>query len=211
MRPILLALTVLLAAAQPAAAHRLKLFATIDGGAIAGYGFFVGGGRPQGAILIVRDAAGQEVYRGATDDRGAFSWRPPEPGSFTLFIDAGDGHAADARIGADRSAGPAPPTPAGPAGTAAAAPGPAGADTAAGCAAGIGSAALADAIDRSVDRAVARQVRPLLEAYAEADGRIRLNDVVGGVGMIVGLAGIALWASGRRRDRPAPPPAGASS
>jgi nickel transport protein len=52
-----------------------------------------------------------------------------------------------------------------------------------------------------VDTAVARQIRPLLEAQAEADGRVRFNDVMGGIGMIVGLAGAALWASARRGPR----------
>jgi nickel transport protein len=63
---------------------------------------------------------------------------------------------------------------------------------------------LADIVDRSVDRAVSRQVRPLLEAYEAADGRARLNDIAGGVGMIVGIAGIAMWAASRRRSRSAP-------
>lgn len=53
-------------------------------------------------------------------------------------------------------------------------------------------------VDRSVDRAVSRQVRPLLEAFSVADSRIRLNDIVGGIGMIFGLAGVAMWMSARR-------------
>jgi nickel transport protein len=53
-------------------------------------------------------------------------------------------------------------------------------------------------IDRSVDRAVSRQVRPLLEAFSVADSRIRFNDIVGGIGMIFGLAGVAMWMSARR-------------
>lgn len=54
-------------------------------------------------------------------------------------------------------------------------------------------------VEAAVDRAVARQIRPLLEAYDAAEGRARFNDVMGGIGMIIGLAGMALWASARRR------------
>ena len=197
----LLALAILAVLAEPAAAHRLKLFATVEAGAIAGYGFFIGGGRPQGATLVIRDAAGAEVFRGATDDAGVFSWRPPAPGDFALTIDARDGHVAEARIGADRFAGDA-------SGAAPAAAAPAPAATAPIPAAGTACApdpGVLAAIDRAVDTAVARQVRPLLEAYAEAEGRVRFNDVAGGIGMIVGLAGIALWASARRRPPPSPP------
>jgi nickel transport protein len=33
-----------------------------------------------------------------------------------------------------------------------------------------------------------------------AEGRLRFNDIAGGIGMIVGLAGAGLWAAARRRD-----------
>lgn len=181
MKALLLGLVLLLGLAAPASAHRLKLFATVDDGALTGYAFFIGGGRPEQAEVIVRDGSGQEVFRGRTGDQGEFSWRPPQAGDFTVTVDARDGHVAEARVPADRFAGGAPEAEAAPA-----------------AAAGGGACA---ALDRTVDRAVSRQVRPLLEAYDAADGRVRLNDVAGGIGMIVGLAGIALWARGRR-----PPP-----
>lgn len=203
MRTALLALTLLLVAA-PASAHRLKLFATVEDGTVTGYAFFIGGGRPQGAMLLIRGASGQELYRGTTDDRGQFSWRPQAPADLVLTVDARDGHVAEARLAADRFSGVAravsshaatPPAPHSSGlgdtglGGAAAKPG------------GVDAAVLAGLIDQAVDRAVSRQVRPLLEAYDEADGKVRINDVIGGVGMIVGLAGIALWASSRRSRR----------
>ena len=48
---------------------------------------------------------------------------------------------------------------------------------------------------------MSRQTRPLLEALERAEARLRFNDVAGGVGMIVGLVGAALWASSRRRAK----------
>lgn len=188
MKRLLLAFLALLALAQPAAAHRLKLFATVEDGAITGYAFFVGGGRPQQAVVVIRDGTGSEVFRGATDDEGRYRWAPPTPDSFTVAVDTRDGHVAEVHIGAERFAGSVPPAPAsmGPAGTVPA-PAP---DT---------RAPDARAIELAVDRAVERQIRPLLEAYDAAEGRLRFNDIVGGIGMIVGLAGIALWAASRRR------------
>ncbi len=182
---LLLALACLLAFTAPAAAHRLKLFATVEDGAITGYAFFIGGGRPEGAELIVHDGQGKEIYRGTTDAQGGFTWTPPKPDDYRLTLDARDGHMAEATIGAERLGGTA--APAAPASAPAPATLAAPADTA--------------AIERAVDKAVERQIRPLLEAYAEAEGRIRFNDVMGGIGMIVGLAGIGLWASARRKSR----------
>ncbi len=171
-------------------AHRLKLFATVEDGTVSGYAFFIGGGRPEGAALVIRDARGQELFRGTTDAAGAFSWRPPQASDLTLLVDAGDGHVAEAAIIEGRfsiveGSAPAATTVDG--------------DEAASRASPADTKALAEMIDRSVDRAVSRQVRPLLDAYAAAEGRVRFNDVAGGIGMIIGLAGAALWALGRRR------------
>ena len=199
MRLLLMAFLFLLVAVQPASAHRLKLFATVEGGTVSGYGFFIGGGRPQGATIVMRGKDGAEVYRGKTDDNGAFSWQPAHPMDITILIDAGDGHMAKTDIAADRFAGdPIMPSPQPrngevPVSTATAQPAQL---------SGLTPAQLASLIDQSVDRAVARQTRPLLEAYDAADGRTRFNDIVGGIGMIIGLAGIAMWASARKRKPP---------
>jgi nickel transport protein len=183
MRSFLLALLLLMAAMSPAAAHRLKLFATVEAGAIVGYAFFVGGGRPAMAMLLVRDANGTEVHRGGTDAAGAFRWQPPAVATYRLVVHAGDGHSASTTITADRLGGVAsPPALAAPVTDLA----PAGAPCAAGDLAAL------------VDAAVARQVAPLLEAHAAAEARLRFNDVVGGIGMILGLGGIWAWAAARR-------------
>lgn len=191
----------LIATSGPASAHLLKVFARVDDGAVAGFGFFVGGGRPQGATVIMRDAEGKELWRGVPDKKGNFSWRPEKPVALTVILDARDGHIAEAKIAAERFGGEAPAA-------AAAADGPRGAeptnDPATGPPAGCPRTVDATQIDRIIDKAVARQVEPLLEAYEVASGRARFNDVIGGIGMIVGLAGIGMWAASRRRNRPPP-------
>jgi len=190
------ALLVVLALPGAARAHRLKLFLTVENGALGGYAFFVGGGRPEGSAFIVKDGGGHEVFRGKTDDQGAFRWKPPAAADYSVTVDAGDGHWIEGFLAADRFGG-APPAPA-PAAplpepsahapksdvTACAQPDP---------------AALAKLVEAQVDKAVARQLRPLIESYNLAEGRVRLNDVMGGIGMIVGLAGAGLWALARRR------------
>ena len=163
---------VLLLAAGPAEAHKLKLFVTQAGDAIEGEAFFVGGGRPQGASVIIRDPAGQEVARLATDAEGRFRWTPPRPDSYRIAVDCGDGHAVETTLGA---APVAAPVAAGPAPEEA-------------------------RIEAAVERVLARRLDPLIAAQIEADSRLRLNDLIGGIGYIVGLAGLGLaWAARRRR------------
>lgn len=203
---LVVSIAVLFAFAGVAEAHRLKMFVTVEDGEISGYAFFIGGGRPEGVDFVVKNAAGAEVFRGKTDDQGNFRWRPTAAADYAITVDAGDGHWVEDGISADRlaevAAAPAatpasespavpPPLPASPS-TSAPAPVMA-------CPAPLDPAALAKIVEAQVDKAVARQLRPMIEAYDQAEGRVRLNDVMGGVGMIVGLAGAGLWATSRRR------------
>lgn len=178
-RRLAAALAAFLLLALPAEAHRLKLFAQVTGGTIAGYGFYIGGGRPQGADLVIATPDGKELSRLKTGDDGGFSFTPPAPGRYHLTLVAGDGHFADLDISTDGMPVSAP---------AAADASPANALP----------ADLDARIAQSVDAAVARQIRPLLEAYDAAEGRVRFNDLVGGVGWIAGMAGLWAWLRSRR-------------
>jgi nickel transport protein len=174
--------------ANPASAHKLKVFATLEGNTISGYGFFIGGGRPQGSAVIIRDAAAREVYRSSTDAEGRYAWTAPAAGNYTVVINTREGHMAEATVAAERFAGSAPVAPAATPASAAAEP-----------SAGHGSAGADGEIERRLETVVARQVRPLLERIEQLDARLRLADVISGVCLIVGLGGIGLWASGRKR------------
>jgi nickel transport protein len=214
-RAALLAAALLCAAPEPAAAHRLKAFATVAEGAVSGYGFLVGGGRAAGAAVTATGPDGAPLWRGVADAEGAFRFPAPPAGPVAVTIDAGDGHAARITLPADRF-GPAaalapdpagPPRPAAPHTAAPAAPdraAPAADDPAAPAAddpaalAATDPAALAPALEAAVAAAVAREVRPLHEALAAAEARVRFNDVAGGVGMILGMGGAALWVLSRR-------------
>ncbi|MBB6307585.1 cobalamin biosynthesis protein CbiM [Xanthobacter tagetidis] len=203
LRAALAALLVALAP-LPAAAHRLKVFATVEGDTVSGYAFFIGGGRPGGAQVTFRDAAGKTLGAAVTDADGAFAFTPARPEAITVVVDAGDGHAAEVALAADRFASAAA-TVAPAAGDArpGAPSAPASGASVPAALAGVPAAACDPAaLAALVDTAVARQVRPLLEAQSEAEGRVRFNDVMGGIGMIVGLAGAALWASARRARAP---------
>ena len=46
---------------------------------------------------------------------------------------------------------------------------------------------------RLVEQAVARQVRPLREELLACQEQTRFRDVLGGLGYILGLAGLAAW------------------
>lgn len=169
----------------PAAAHKLKVFATVEGAGVGGYAFFVGGGRARGSSWVARDTQGTQIAAGTTDDQGRFAFELPDAVTtdITVTIDTHEAHVASATLSAARL------------GIAAAAPGPAAPAPGAGAA----SRPLADGqVAALVEAAVQRQVEPLLERIEQMDSRLRLVDILSGIFFIVGLAGIALWARGRR-------------
>lgn len=190
-RVLLLSLAAALAFAAPAVAHKLKVFAAVRGDAVAGYAFFIGGGRAAGTPWIARNGAGAEIASGATDDGGGFRFVPPQPlaSDITVTVDTHEGHIASATVAASRFG----------AADAGAAPGPAPADTGPGETDKGGARAADEHVAALVEAAVQRQVEPLLERMEAMDDRLRFTDVMSGIFLIVGLAGIGLWARGRRR------------
>ncbi|MBB4120249.1 cobalamin biosynthesis protein CbiL [Martelella radicis] len=186
MRYCLALLLAMFVSAHPALAHSLRVFATVEGREIVGYGFFVGGGRPQGAAWTAA-MSGNAFAGGKTDQEGGFAFAAPDPvtGPVTVTIDTGEGHVASRALTTDRfGAVTLPVAQSSPAEKEASAVRP-----------GEGAAITTD----MVRTAVAQEVAPLLERIEQMDARMRLTDIVAGLSLIFGIAGIALWARGRRR------------
>lgn len=180
---VTLAVLIAVALCSPAAlAHRLKVFALADGAEISGSVYFVGGAPAPGVELRVGNARGEELLRVSPDADGRFRF-PAIPGiDHVIVADSGDGHVARWTVRAAEL--PA---------------------VVAGVTAVPAPAAVADPViardvklDALVEQAVARQVAPLREQLAGYEEKVRLHDVLGGIGYIVGLAGLALWWRARR-------------
>lgn len=161
----------LLLIAAPAQAHKLKVFATVEGAEIAGSAYFVGGEKAAGVPGRILGADGSLVSGFATGPDGGFRQKVAARMDHTVVVESEDGHAARFTIPAAEF----PPSL--PEGKAAAAP----ADTAA------------------LEAAIARQIRPLREQIDAYESRIRLHDLMGGIGTIFGLFGCWAWLQSRRR------------
>jgi nickel transport protein len=195
IRRLLIALVVMLACASPATAHKLKLFAAIEGNTIAGYAFFIGGGRAQDTPWRAKDESGKLLGEGRTGPEGEFRLTVPEPiaSDITITVDTKEGHMASKTLEAARFGVAEPAT--------APAPAPEASVTAPAAAFGDPASSVAAAPDVAalVEAAVQRQVTPLLERIEEMDSRLRYADIMSGIFLIVGLAGIGLWARGRHK------------
>jgi nickel transport protein len=179
------ALMLALLAVSPAHAHRLRVFATVEQGEISGYAYFVGGARAKGASVVFRDGGDRELHRTTADPQGGFRWRPEQPQTIKVVVDAGEGHVGSVIIDRARFSGRRAD---------AEDREPSELATEAGL-----TSAHRELIESAVDAAVERHARTLLEKFEAMETRTRFNDVVGGIGMIIGLAGAAMWAMSRRK------------
>jgi nickel transport protein len=192
---VVLACIGLTLATTPALAHKLRVFAVAEGRVISGYGFFVGGGRANGVLvtLTLSEANAPPQIVSAGSD-GAFRFEVSASGIYVVHIDAGDGHVAETRVTVTLEANAPAPAPA-----IMSSPLPAASAAAASPTLPAAAVCLSEASLRPLlAEAIARELRPLHERLMEAESRMRFTDIAGGLGMIMGLAGAALWLRARR-------------
>ncbi len=183
----------------PALAHRVNLFAWLEGDTVKVESSFGRDNPVQGGLINVFDSvSGELLLRGQTDEQGLFSFSALElarPGrSLRIVLDAGQGHGDEWTLEAEQfSALEAAPEPAAsPAAPAAASP------AAEPKAEPLSLSAVE--LEQIVAEALSRQLAPLsrdLAALREPGPQLR--DIVGGLGWIMGLAGCYLYFRSRRR------------
>mgnify|MGYP006295030885 FL=1 len=212
-----LGLLLLAVAADPALAHKLNLFAAADGRRIQGEVYFAGGAKATDVPVLVQNAAGEVLAELRSGADGGFAYQAEAPVTHRIVAETPDGHRATWRIGAGELAAAFPQATA-PADSSNGGSKPATSGAGSHSGAGTGGAraggsddqphsppptadadlALDPALAAAIERAVARQVRPLREEALAAREAVQLRDVLGGLGYILGLAGLGLWWRCRR-------------
>jgi nickel transport protein len=214
-----LAALLCLCAMPPGLAHQLRVFAAADGDLIRGSVYFAGGNAARAVQLRIEAADGTLLATPVADAEGHFSWRAATPADHLVIARSADGHRAEwlvagaelapafagrRRLSAARNSAEltSAAAPAGErAGERAGEPGfkPAPDPVPGPVPRPALDSVLDPALAAAIESAVARQVRPLREELAEARARARMQDVIGGIGYIVGVAGLVLWWTARRR------------
>jgi nickel transport protein len=171
MKAIVFAVALVMVSA-PACAHKLKVFASAEGTEIVGSAYFVGGDRAVGVPGRILGADGSLVATFATGPDGGFRHGVRARMDHVVVVESEDGHAAQFTIPAAEFAPSLPE----------------------------GKAAVSAPADlAALEAAIARQIRPLREQLDAAESRIRLHDLMGGIGTIFGLFGCWAWLQSRRR------------
>ena len=177
----------MLCASGEAMAHRLNVFAAYDGTRVSGEAYFTGGTKAEGIAIRALGPDDKFLAEVQTDAGGEFVFPALPPTDLEIVADAGDGHVAKFRLSAAEMGGS-------PAMAEASTP-------SASSVLGPATSAAATTLEQAVDRAVARRIAPLQRQIAEYESKIRLHDILGGIGYLIGIAGIAFWWLARREGR----------
>jgi nickel transport protein len=180
--------------ATPALAHRVLVFAHVEGDTIHTESKFVPNTPVrQGEIQVLEQKTGKVLLSGKTDDRGKFSFKIPSEAAaqkmdLKIVAAAALGHQGEWLLKAPSY------LPGAKAATAAPSAAPAPASTPTPAAPGTKTAAVdPQLLEEVVNKALERQLGPIKEKLAEmAVHRTSLTDILGGLGYILGFFG--LWA-----------------
>ena len=206
---LLAVLAAALLAPAPALAHRVNIFAWLEGGDVVVECGFNRSSPDKNGLSTVFDAVdGKELLQGHTDDAGRFSFPVPQAAreghGLRIRINAGEGHQNEWGMDASEFSGAAAPT-------ASPAEKVNGTEKTEGAAAPATTAAPSVPAAQAVSGATPDQVRAIVNAALDAKlGPIRrdlaaqvnagpgIQEIIGGIGWILGLVGIGLYFKGRR-------------
>ncbi len=184
-----------------ALAHKVTVFAWVEGDTVLGETKFSGGKKAQNAEIIVWDLNGKELLRTKTNEKGEFSFPISEKTAMRIELIAGMGHKAEWTIPLEdlgetiaatsaRDEGIPAPEPA-------ATPDSGQALQAAGS---MDQAQLESIVEKAVTRALNKKITPLTKMVADLEQKgPSMNEILGGIGYIFGLMGVAMYFSSRKK------------
>ena len=176
-----------------ATAHRVTVFAWVEGDTVHTESKFSGGKRVNGGKIIVYDLQENELLSGKTNGQGEFSFKIPKKTAMKIVLQAGMGHRGDWTIplseidpqgsGSEPTVSPEAPEK------------------------GAKKEAVTPSVDldqmrHALDQSLDKKLSPVLKIIAESqDKGPTLRDIVGGVGYIFGFMGLAAYMHYRRKVR----------
>ena len=202
-----------LALPHAAQAHRVNIFAWTEGDQVVAECGFNGGNKvKQGQVVVFDAATGAKLLEGRTDDFGVYRFPVSAEGKahgVRIVIKAGEGHQNEWTVEAAELAtiqpgtGAAPAASSAPASATAVAAAPAAQAPAspktdkapAQQAANISASELQNIVNTALDAKLGPIRKELAEMRVARPG---FSEIFGGIGWLVGLAGIALYFKGRR-------------
>ena len=190
----LVLLIVIIGISSPAIAHKVTIFAWVEGDTVHTQSKFSGGRKAKQATVEVYDAEGNKLLEGKTDENGEFSFKLPKKAELKVVLLAGAGHRGEWSIPLEEIEG-----------------GEVNPDSRFQSQASqtekepshqeLPSISPAD-IQEAVEKALDKKLKPILNQLTESrqkETETEVTDIIGGIGYILGLVGIGAYFNYRKK------------
>lgn len=162
-------------------AHKVTVFGWKEGDRVFTESRFSGGKRVKNGRIEVYDDSGAKLLEGRTDDQGCFSFAVPEGKGLDIVLKAGAGHQGHWEIPVDSNekennvivekTKKREDLQANP-----------------------------EELEAIVEKVMDKKLKPVITMLMEQQNSgPSVTDIIGGIGYIIGLTGLAAWFSGRNR------------
>jgi nickel transport protein len=189
---------------SPVYAHKVSIYAYTENGMVHSESYFVDGSKCKNSVVEVFDGKdGTKLLEGKTDENGKFSFKIPKTTSLKLVLHASMGHQADYTLSEDEvreaidKQHPVQP-PANKVPTRSKDISTAKKET---TETRVLKTISESEIEAIVERAVDKKTEPLLRMLVKLQERSEkpgITEIIGGIGYIIGLMGIAMFFKNRR-------------
>jgi len=171
-------------------AHKVNVFAWVEGDMVFVEGYYPGGKRAQKSLVEVYNGAGAKLLEGRTNQKGEFSFKIPAREDLRIVLTASMGHKNDFTITAGDLGGSEPSSQepvAGISETVAAPPSTT-----------VDMGQLEVMIDEALDRKLEPVIKLIRNTRKEGPG---VTEIIGGIGYIFGLFGLLMYFRSRSRSK----------
>jgi len=188
----------------PAIAHKVMIFAWVEGNTVYTESKVSGGKEIRDATVFVLDGKGNRLLEGKTDNKGRFSFKMPKETDLRVVLKASMGHRAEWKIPAEDFKGVSresersiiQKSDTGPQSKV---------DTflpsknrEGKVSKSIDAGITREEIEHLVNDALERKLAPIVDLLSESmDKRPTITEIIGGIGYIFGLVGVALYFKNR--------------
>ena len=168
-------------------AHKVNVFAWVEGDMVFVEGYYPGGKKAQNSLVEVYNSTGAKLLEGRTNQKGEFSFKIPRKEDLKIVLTAGMGHKNDFTLKADDLGGSEPAS-----------------DEAVQKATEkvvASSSTTADLgqlqvmIDQALDRKLEPVIKLIRRTRKEGPG---VTEIIGGIGYIFGLFGLVMYFRNRK-------------
>ena len=184
---IFLAAVILIWSHGPALAHKVTIFAWVEGDTVFTESKFSGGKKAVNAPVVIYGKDGKKLLEGKTDNKGEFSFKIPKITDLRVVLNATMGHKAEWMISEKeiREANPVVK------------------NTSASEPSGTISVGLSkEEIQKVVEDSLDKKLRPIVRMMTESkNAKPSITEIIGGIGYIFGLFGVVIFFKNRTKKR----------